>query len=413
MDEDPARRVPRTPAAGEIMRKKTIRDLDPAGKCVFVRVDFNVPLREGSVADDRRVRAALPTLNHLLAAGARLVCASHLGRPGGQPVPELTLRPVADRLSRCLDRPVSFATRSVGPEARRAVGGLSPGDVLLLENVRFEKGEKSNDVQLALEFASLADAYVNDAFGAAHRAHASTEALARQLRPAVAGLLMEKEVVSLSRLLDTPRRPYVAVLGGAKIAGKIDLIENLLGRVDSLVVGGAMAHTFLHARGVEVGQSRVDEERLDLARRLLRTAEERGVNLTLPVDHVTARSLDATDTEITDGVAIPADRLGGDIGPRTVERFIEVVSGAGTVLWNGPLGAFEHEPFARGTRELAGAIRASSAYTVVGGGDSAAALHQFDLEDGFDHISTGGGACLQFLSGRPLPGLDALDNAEA
>lgn len=398
--------------AAVTMRKKTLRDLQPADKRVFVRVDFNVPLKNGEVTDDRRIRGAVPTLNLLLNAGARVICASHLGRPGGRRVTAMTLRPVATVLSRCLGRPVTFVQECIGPEAERAATALPGGGVLLLENVRFEAGEQQDDPALAERFAALADAYVNDAFGTAHRAHASTSALAARLHPAVAGLLMETEIASLSRLVDDPARPYVAVLGGAKMAGKIDLIDGLLTRADTLLVGGAMAYTFLAAQGVEVGRSLVDTEHLDLASKLVKKARRCGVTLKLPIDHVVATSLESSVTELTESADIPADRLGGDIGPRTVECFAREIAAAGTILWNGPLGAFEAPPFAGATRAVAEAIRSSPAFTVVGGGDSAAALRLFGMEAGFDHISTGGGAALQLLAGHPLPGLEALDDAE-
>ncbi|MFQ5718443.1 MAG: phosphoglycerate kinase [Acidobacteriota bacterium] len=392
------------------MRTKTIQDLVHLdGRRVLVRVDFNVPLRDGQVADDHRVRAAVPTLISLLSRGARVLCASHLGRPGGTEVPALSLSPVADVLSSHLKRRVTFISPCVGPRAESRAAALPAGEVALLENVRFEPGETENDGVLAARLAALADAYVNDAFGTAHRAHASTEGVARLVRPAVAGALMEREVRCLTRVLEPDHRPYVAVLGGAKIAGKIDLIEHLIPRVDHLLIGGAMAYTFLVARGVPVGRSLVDRARVRLAGQLLTRAEEEGVRIDLPVDHVTRSSLTAGSCGITSGAEIAPDELGGDIGPRTVERFAGILSGAGTILWNGPLGAFEHEGFESGTRAVAEAIRSGPGYSVVGGGDSAAALRHLGVEEGFDHISTGGGASLAFLSGQTLPGLAALE----
>ncbi len=395
------------------MNKKTIRDLEAAGKRVFVRVDFNVPMQEGSITDDRRIRAALPTLRHLTGQGARVICASHLGRPKGRPQPSLSLAPVARALSGLLRAEVAVVTSGRGQEVGRAVDRLQPGGVLLLENLRFEPGEEANDPALARDLAAWADAYVNDAFGAAHRAHASTAAVAALLSPAVAGLLMEAELEALSRLLSGAASPYLAILGGAKISGKIELIENLLERVDGFVIGGAMAYTFLRARGVATGASLVEEDRVDLAGDLLARAGRRGVPIHLPEDHVVARSLKDDATRTTPDAAIPDGLVAGDIGPRTIAAYARVIQGAATVLWNGPMGVFERSAFATGTREVGEAVAACPAFTVVGGGDSAAAVEHFGLGDRFGHISTGGGASLEFLSGRQLPGVQALDDREA
>jgi phosphoglycerate kinase len=395
------------------MNKKTIRDLHPAGHTIFLRVDFNVPLKEGHVADDRRIRSSLPTIRALAEGGARLLCASHLGRPKGQIRPELSLAPVAGVLGELLGRPVGFVSACRGPEVEREAGRLSNGDVLLLENLRFDAAEEKNDADFARHLAAPASMYVNDAFGAAHRAHASTSAVTRFLSPAAAGLLMEAEIAALSRLLGDVDRPYLAVLGGAKISGKIELIDNLMDRVDAFVIGGAMAYTLLRARGTEVGASRVEEDHLELARGLMGRAEEKGVDLHLPVDHVIAQSLDHPHTRTTDRESIPEGFVGGDIGPRSVERFAEVIGGAATVLWNGPMGVFETEAFAAGTRRVGEAIGSCGGFSVVGGGDSAAAVRRFGLEDRFDHISTGGGASLEYLAGRTLPGLDVLDDRES
>jgi 3-phosphoglycerate kinase len=393
--------------------KKTVRDIEAGGRCVFLRVDFNVPLQDGRVADDGRVRASLPTIRALSGAGARVLCASHLGRPKGTPRPEMSLAPVAPVLGELLGREVPFVAASHGPGVAQAAAALRAGDVLLLENLRFEPGEEANDEAFAAALAEPADLYVNDAFGTAHRAHASTAAITGHLRPAVAGLLMEEEIRSLSRLRGDVDRPYVAVLGGAKISGKLDLIESLMERVDTLIVGGAMATTLLRARGVSTGSSLVEEDRIEMAAGLLQRVRDKGVDLVLPVDHITAASLEEAATSVTPDEAIPEGQVAGDIGPRSVELFTRHLNGARTILWNGPVGVFENEPFAAGTRAVGEAIAASGAFSVVGGGDSAAAVRRFQLGDRFSHISTGGGASLEYLAGRELPGLAALDDAGA
>ena len=390
--------------------KRTIRDIQAAGKTVFLRVDFNVPLRDGKVGDDHRVQAALPTIRHLLAAGARVLCASHLGRPKGVPRPELSLEPVAGVLAGHLDQPVAFVPACHGSQVAGHAAGMKDGDIALLQNLRFEPGEEKNDSEFARHLAAPAQIYVNDAFGTAHRAHASTAAITQHLSPAVAGLLLEGEVSSLSRLLAQVERPYLAILGGAKISGKIDLMESLMERVDTILVGGAMAYTLLRAQGIDTGNSMVEEDRIDLATRILERARERGVDLLLPVDHVVAPSLEEGPAIITEDASVPAGTMAGDIGPRTVEAYADRIAGAATILWNGPMGVFESGMFAEGTRLVGEAIASSSAFSVVGGGDSAAAVRRFQLGDRFSHISTGGGASLEFLSGRTLPGLEALDN---
>ena len=397
------------------MNKQTIRDLPDdvvRGRRALVRVDFNVPLEGGQVGDDTRIRAALPTIRALQERGAVVVLMSHLGRPKGAPESKYSLFPVAERLAELLEgTTVEFCQTTVGDAALRLTQRLGPGSVALLENTRFLPGEEKNDEQLARELARLGDFYVNDAFGAAHRAHASTEGVARFLRPAVAGLLMEKELAYLGRALAEPQRPFVAILGGAKISGKLDVIEQLLPKVDRMLVGGAMACTFFRAMGLETGKSLVEADRVDMARDLLAKV---GDKLVLPVDAVVAPELkgDAPTSEVP-REAIPADQAMFDVGPRTRDAYAEIITGAKTVLWNGPMGVFETPPFDGGTNAVALALAdatAAGATTIVGGGDSAAAVAQAGLEDRVTHVSTGGGASLEFLEGKPLPGVEALDD---
>ncbi len=403
------------------MRPKTLRDLDPdrlKDRTALVRVDFNVPLDpEGRITDDARIRAVLPTLRHLVEAGARVVLLSHLGRPGGRPDPALSLRPVAARLEELLRRPVRFVEELVGGEAERAVRGLEAGEVLLLENTRFHPGETGNDPELAAALAGLADLFVNDAFGAAHRAHATTSGVAEAVRrrggEAVAGFLLERELHFLSRALEDPERPFVAVMGGAKISGKIDLIRSLLPRVDRLLVGGAMANTFFRALGLETGRSLVEEDRVEVARETLQGAGDR---LLLPVDCVVAEEIspDARTREVERTGVGPHDRI-GDVGSRTRALFTGEIRRARTVVWNGPMGVFEVEPFAEGTLEVARAVAEvtdAGGLTVVGGGDSAAAAERAGVVDRLTHVSTGGGASLELLAGAELPGVAALSTVE-
>ncbi len=389
--------------------KKTIRDLDVSGKRVFVRVDFNVPLDEaGNVADDTRIKAVLPTLEYLRAQGGMIILASHMGRPDGKVVPELRMDPVAKRLSELLGVPVRKLDDCIGAEVSEAVRQMKPGDVVLLENVRFHPEEKKNDPEFAQELASLADYYVNDAFGSAHRAHASVVGVA-SLLPAVAGFLMEKELNILGKALENPKRPFVVILGGKKVSDKIGVIRNMLTKVDTLLIGGGMAYTFLKAKGYEVGNSIVDEQNLEFAREMLAEAERRGIRLILPVDVVIAREISAdTETRIVDSSAIPEGWQGLDIGPKTAQLFAAEVSRAGLVIWNGPMGVFEVEPFAAGTRTVAEALAKSSTESIIGGGDSAAAVTQMGFADAMTHVSTGGGASLEYLEGKVLPGIAVL-----
>jgi 3-phosphoglycerate kinase len=389
--------------------KQTIRDTPVRGSRVFLRVDFNVPLENSSVADDHRILASLPTIKYLSEAGGRIFCASHLGRPGGTHSPGLSLAPVAQVLSRHLGKPVTFIPACKGSVVTQHAGSMKEGDIALLENLRFEPGEESNDSAFASQLADPMDMYVNDAFGTAHRAHASTAAITRYLSPAVAGFLLESEIKSLSQLLVNEQHPYLAVLGGAKISGKIELMESLMDRVDTILVGGAMAYTFLRAQGIGTGNSLVEEDRIEVAARILAKAREQGVDLLLPMDHVVAPGLEEGVVAITEDAGIPAGNLAGDIGPRTVAAYTERIATAATILWNGPMGVFEADRFSQGTRDVGEAIASATAFSVVGGGDSAAAVRRFNLGDRFSHISTGGGASLEYLSGRTLPGLAALD----
>jgi phosphoglycerate kinase len=392
------------------MAKRSIADADLRGKRALVRVDFNVPMANGEITDDTRIRATLPTITALRDGGAAVILATHLGRPKGKPDPEYSVTPVARRLSELLGIETKTVPAIVGPEAEAAASALAPGEVMLLENTRFEPGEEVNDPVLAAALARLADLFVNDAFGAAHRAHASTVGVAEHL-PAYAGLLLQREERILAGLLDNPERPFVAILGGAKVSDKIAVVEQLLARVDVLLLGGGMANTFLLAQGFEIGQSLAEPDRVADARQLIFTAERRGVPLLLPTDVVVASSLQAEDATVVAVEAVPADRSIYDIGPGTVEHFCERIAGARTVFWNGPMGVFEQAPFAQGTLGLARCVAAAQAFTVVGGGDSVAAVEAAGLADRIDHISTGGGASLEFLEGRELPGIAAIPDA--
>jgi phosphoglycerate kinase len=390
---------------------RSLTDLPLDGRRVFMRVDFNVPLKNGAIGDDTRIRSSLPSIRYALEKGATVVLASHLGRPKGKPDPAYSLAPVAARLGELLERQVVFADDSVGEPARQAVKKAAAGDrVVLLENLRFHPEEEKNDSGFARQLAELADVYVNDAFGSAHRAHASTEGIVHHVKEAAAGLLMATELEYLGRVLENPERPFVAVLGGAKVSDKLEVIENLIPRVDALLIGGAMAYTFLRARGVAVGKSLVEEDLLDAARDVERRAAERGLRFELPVDHVVAPKLEAGSPAETLEVGDDAigDRMGLDIGPKTIATYREVIAGAKTVIWNGPMGVFEIDAFAAGTLEVARALAEVKGTTVIGGGDSVAAVAVAGVTDRITHISTGGGASLEFLGGRTLPGVAAL-----
>jgi phosphoglycerate kinase len=392
------------------VNKLSISDLGLSNKRVFMRVDFNVPLEDGRITDDNRIRASLPSITYVLDKGGSLILASHLGRPKGKPEPKYSLKPVASRLSELLGKPVQFAPDCVGPEVQKMVSALKPGEVLLLENLRFHAEEEKNDPVFAQQLASLCDVYVNDAFGTAHRAHASTAGIARYVSVAASGLLMQKELEALGHALTNAEKPYVAIVGGAKISDKIELIENFINIADTILIGGAMAYTFLRAKGIETGKSLVETDKIDLARDLLSRASTKGVSIELPVDHVVAPGLDSTDAQVTAVEKTPADRMGLDIGPETIKKYSDIVRRAKTIVWNGPMGVFEKPRFAEGTFAIARAVAESSAFSIVGGGDSAAAVAKSGVESKITHISTGGGAALEFLSGRKLPGVEVLTN---
>ncbi|MFC0469892.1 phosphoglycerate kinase [Halalkalibacter kiskunsagensis] len=393
------------------MNKQTIRDLDLKGKKVFCRVDFNVPMKDGQVTDETRIRAAIPTIQALVEQGAKVILASHLGRPKGEVVEELRLTPVAARLSELLGKDVKKVDEAYGPQAEEAANALAEGDVLLLENVRFYPGEEKNDAELAKAFASLADVYVNDAFGAAHRAHASTEGIAHHL-PAVAGLLMEKELDVLGKALSNPERPFTAIIGGAKVKDKIGVIENLLEKVDNLIIGGGLAYTFVKAQGHEIGKSLLEEDKIELANSFMEKAKANNVNLLLPVDVIVADDFsNDANIKVVDIDSIPSDWEALDIGPKTIDTYRKVISESKLVIWNGPMGVFELEAFSKGTRGVGEALADSQGtYSVIGGGDSAAAVEKFGIADKMSHISTGGGASLEFMEGKELPGLIALND---
>lgn len=390
--------------------KKSVEDIDVSGKKVLVRCDFNVPLKDGVITSDKRIVAALPTIKYLLEHGAAVILCSHLGRPKGEFKPEFSLAPVAIRLGELLGKPVIMAKDVVGEDAKAKAAALKPGEILMLENVRFEAGETKNNADLAKAFASLAEIYVNDAFGSAHRAHASTAGVADYL-PAVCGFLIQKEITVMGKALSDPKRPFVAILGGAKVSDKIGVINNLLEKVDTLIVGGGMAYTFAKAQGYSIGNSLCEDDKLDLAKEMLEKAKAKGVKLLLPVDNRVGDKFDANcDVKLVNSDNIPDGWMGLDIGPETEKLFCDAIKGAGTVVWNGPMGVFEFDKFAGGTLAVAKAVADSGAVSIIGGGDSAAAVAKLGFGDKMTHISTGGGASLEFLEGLELPGIAALNN---
>ena len=392
------------------LRKKTIEDFDIAGRRVFIRVDFNVPIVDGKIADDTRIKASLPTIRYAVTRKATVILASHLGRPRGHRCDDLTLRPVAARLSELLQSPVKFTEAIIGASAQRVIADTKPGDIVLLENLRFHQGEEANAPEFARALADLADIYVNDAFGTAHRAHASTEGITQHLPEVGTGLLMATELNYLGRVLNDPDRPLVALIGGAKVSSKIDVIHNLVERADTLLIGGAMAYTFFKELGLPIGQSLVENELLETARNIISRVETRDIAFELPVDHVVTSKTDGSGAYQVLGVNDPAigDRLGVDIGPKTVEHYSKILAGASTVVWNGPMGIFETDVFSNGTKGVAQAVAAVRGTTIVGGGDSIAAITRLGVKDHISHISTGGGASLEFLGGGTLPGVAAI-----
>jgi phosphoglycerate kinase len=390
--------------------KKTMKDIELEGQRVFCRVDFNVPMEDGKVTDDTRIRAAIPTINYLTDHGAKVILASHLGRPKGEVNEEMRLTEAGKKLSELIDKPVHKLDESIGENVEKAISKMENGDIILLENVRFHEGEEKNNPELAKEFAKLADVFVNDAFGAAHRAHASTAGIADHLT-AVSGLLLEKELDVLGKALSEPERPFTAIIGGAKVKDKIGVIDHLLDIVDNLIIGGGLSYTFLKAQGYEIGKSLLEEDKMDLALSFMKKAEKNGVKLYLPIDVVVADDFSAdANTEVVDLNSIPKDWEGLDIGPKTADLYADVIANSKLIIWNGPMGVFELKPFENGTKRVAEAMAETNGYTVIGGGDSAAAVEKFNVGEKMDHISTGGGASLEFMEGKDLPGVTALDD---
>lgn len=391
--------------------KKTMKDIDVKGKRVFVRVDFNVPMADGQVSDETRIKAAIPTIQYLVEQGAKVILASHLGRPKGEVNEDMRLTAVGVRLAELMGKDVKKLDESIGEEVEAAVEAMQEGDIVLLENVRFHKGEEKNDEELSTKFARLADVYVNDAFGAAHRAHASTEGITKFVTTSVSGFLMEKELDVLGKAISSPERPFTAIIGGAKVKDKIGVIENLLEKVDHLIIGGGLAFTFVKAQGHDIGKSLLEEDKIELAKSFIEKAKAKGVQLHMPIDAVVAKEF-SNDTEIqtVDIDAIPADMMGLDVGPKTAEKYAEVIKESKLIIWNGPMGVFEMENFANGTKTVALAMAETEGYTVIGGGDSAAAVEKFNVADKMDHVSTGGGASLELMEGKALPGIVALND---
>jgi phosphoglycerate kinase len=396
-----------------MINKKGLNAVELDGKSVIMRADFNVPLdKEGNITDDTRIRAALPSINYLIQRCSKLILMSHLGRPEGQIREEMRLTPVGKRLQELLNKEVIICRESVGEETKKIISGMQHGDVALLENLRFHNEEKANDPEFAKALAEYADVYVNDAFGTAHRAHASTEGIAHYL-PAVAGFLMEKEIDFLGRLVYQPEQPYIAIIGGAKVSTKIGVLEKLIEKVNVLIIGGGMAYTFLKAKGFEIGRSIVETGKVNLAFELIKKADEKGIKLLLPLDHVVADNVEEdSKTRLVDTNAIPESMIGVDIGPKTIRQYKKEIKGGKTVLWNGPMGIFEIDKFAKGTNQIAKALTACTGTTVVGGGDSVAAVNKVGVADKISHVSTGGGASLELLEGRELPGIKALQDLE-
>ena len=393
--------------------KKTIEDIDVKGKKVLVRCDFNVPLKDGVITDENRLNGALPTINYLLNKGARVILCSHLGKPKGEPKPELSLAPVAKRLSEMLNKEVVFAADDnvVGENAKTAVEKMENGDIVLLQNTRYRKEETKNEDNFSEELASLAEVFVNDAFGTAHRAHCSTVGVSEYTKENVCGYLIQKELKFLGESVQSPIKPFVAILGGAKVSDKIAVIENLLDKVDTLIIGGGMAYTFLKAQGYEIGTSLLEEDKVDYSKEMIDKAKSKGVNLLLPVDNIVADKFASDATPVTtDDANIPSGYMGLDIGPKTTKIYVNAIKDAKTVIWNGPMGVFEFSNFANGTLEVAKTMANANATTIVGGGDSAAAVNQLGFGDKMTHVSTGGGASLEFLEGKELPGISTLDN---
>ena len=391
--------------------KKSIEDVNVKGKRVFVRVDFNVPMADGQVSDDTRIRAAIPTIKYLVEQGAKVILASHLGRPKGEVNEDMRLTAAGARLEELIGKPVKKLDESIGEAVEKVVNEMEEGDIVLLENVRFHKGEEKNDEELSKAFAKLADVYVNDAFGAAHRAHATTEGITKFVDVAVSGFLMQKELDVLGKALSAPERPFTAIIGGAKVKDKIDVIDNLLDKVDNLIIGGGLAFTFVKAMGHDVGKSLLEEDKIDLAKSFIEKAKEKGVNFYMPMDAVVSKEFsNDAETAVVDIDAIPSDMMGLDIGPKTAEKYAEVIKASKLIIWNGPMGVFEMEKFANGTKAVAQAMAETAGYTVIGGGDSAAAVEKFGVAEKMDHVSTGGGASLELMEGKELPGIVALND---